>query len=51
MNNITKKRLFGSNFPEEVKKTLEERQLIAKEPQPGDSLTQTKGLHSFKQGD
>ena len=45
------KRLYGSNFTPEVRQTLKERQLLAKEPQPGDSLTQTKDFQTYASSD
>lgn len=45
------KRLYGANFEPEVRQTLTERQLLAKEPQPGDSLTQTKDFQTYTSSD
>ena len=49
-NNIINKKLFGSDIPDSVKKTLEERQLIAKEPQPGESVDHLKKVQTYNDG-
>ena len=47
MASFTDKRLFGSNIPDEVIKTLQEKQNVAKEPQTNESLPESSGLYNF----